>query len=119
MELFFYLSIGCLFYFAHFMSSNVKYFKYAGIVISLLSYGVMRYRLGSYEGYVNGYEQGFIDATSRNCGYWADENDYYREISAALKEIEGNESRMSEKHKENRAEEIRTYLKIGFCLSSS
>jgi hypothetical protein len=121
LEILFFSGAAIFLYFDLSVYDNFKYLKYIAIIIALWSIGAISSRLGSYEGYFDGYEQGFKDAATHNVDYWSEENDIMENISIsnALKEIKINAERMSEEHKQQRTTTINKNFKklIGWVLT--
>ena len=109
-EFLFFIGTIMFLYFDNFVFDDFKYFKYIGIVIALYSLGTIRHRSGLYDGYFDGYEQGFMDSATCNCDYWGSKDftgDEELAIAKALAEIELNEKNISEANMLARAEEIK------------
>ena len=109
LEYWFLIGIITFLYCDNFLLDNFKYFKYLGFVIVIYSVSAMRYRFGLQEGYTDGYEQGFIDAATRNCDYWGGDINVVEDmaINTALDEIEKTEERISKENRLARADEIK------------
>lgn len=97
-------------YFEFFAFANYTYLKYIGLIITILSVGVIRSRFGLYEGYFDGYERGFEDAATRNCDYWGDTHNEFTDnsaIDAVLDEIEKNEEKINKENIVSRENEVK------------
>jgi hypothetical protein len=96
-------------YFEFFSYGIYENIKYIGLVVAILSVGEARSRLGLYEGYFDGYEQGFKDAATRNCDYWGDTHNEFQDnlaLNSVLNEIKNNEEKISHENKQSRLKEI-------------
>lgn len=107
----FFGGLACYLWFLLFPTNHfLPYSKNFGGFIALWSLFVIVKRQMLYNGYYAGYEQGFIDAATRNLDYWGSRDDshlYELRIQQALNEIETNEVDIPEKNKAERADEIK------------
>jgi hypothetical protein len=108
-------------YFDIFVFNDFKYLKYFGFIVSVLAAGAISSRLGSYEGYFDGYEQGFIDAATRNCDYWDEEGEFKANIALmqTIGELSDNEKNISEENRQERFKDISKGMNkiYGFVLT--
>jgi hypothetical protein len=116
-ELLFFIGITILVYVEIYVFDNFKYFKYVGALLILFSWGAIRYRIGAYAGYFDGYEQGFVDAATCNLGCDIIGQDIA--INSALDRIDINKQNISEEDKISISQDIKEgYSKLcGFILT--
>jgi hypothetical protein len=96
-------------YFEFFSPYIYEKIKYLGLIVTLLAFSGIRSRFKLYEGYFDGYEQGFKDASTCNYDYWGDTHDEFSDncaINSVLEKIKKNEDRISEENKKSRADEM-------------
>jgi hypothetical protein len=105
-ETLFFISFAIWIY-SEFVSSS--YIKYAGLIGTVFSFMAMKSRYDMYEGFFDGYEQGFMDAATKNLDYWGrthSKNTDARDIQAAMREIEESEEIVSTENKASRETQI-------------
>jgi hypothetical protein len=79
------------------------------IVVALLAAITVDRRNSKWDGYFDGYEQGFQDAASRNLDYWGETHDTHSDdvvISQVLEDIKRNENSISEEDRAERGAQI-------------
>jgi len=121
LEIIFFTSFGIWLYF-EFISNSYVFFKHISLFIFFISILEIRNRYSKYLGYFDGYEQGFQDASTKNCDYWGDthnEQEDERNIIAVLNEISKNEENISKENVASRNNEIKEgFTKLlGFLLT--
>ena len=96
--------------------------KYTGLIAVILSVSEIRSRIGSYRGYFDGYERGFKDAATRNCGDCGDTHDAISDsfvINRVIEEIKKNDEKISNESKIEREEQVQKGFSqlVGFILT--
>lgn len=83
-----------------------SYIKILALIMIGVCLSIMGSRIGAWYSYVDGYEQGFTDATTRDLGYWnginRNEITDIRKLSEVLEDIEQSELAMTNIHQKER-----------------
>ncbi|WP_439502969.1 hypothetical protein [Methylophaga sp.] len=122
LEIVFFVGLSVWAYFEFFSSGNYSNIKYLGLILAVSAFVVMRTRYSSYTGFFDGYECGFKDASARNLDYWGKTHNETSDsiiIEAVLRDIEINESKISDENKISRDTEVKKGFSklVGFFLT--